>query len=316
MKCYQLQCLLVKKYRERAGQLIGMIGSVAGLMIFIANPSFPTPDKIVVFLFFVFMIFRQATFVLKRLLPFVLILLVYDSFRGIADQLNTHVNYSWPPAADEWLFGSLPTATLQNWLWSGHVQWFDILLYVPYLLNFILPVGMVIVMWRAKQRYYWNYVTGFTLISFAAFFTFLVFPAAPPWLAVENGVIEPIERISSHVWMAMGLEDFPSIYNQISPNPVAAVPSLHTGWAVLLTIYIWRYFGRRWGVLTALYPLGVMFGTVYQGEHYVIDLLVGIIYAAAAYMAAPYVVSRGEKIYKRLKYRHEHAKRRMFKVLK
>ncbi len=298
----------MKLSRERIGQVIGAAGTAAGLSIFIANPSFPTPDKLIIFLFFFMMIFKQAFFVLKRLLPFVAILLVYDSFRGIADNLNTHVNYTFMIDADRFLFGSLPTTTLQNWLWNGHVQWFDIALYLPYMLHFVLPVGMAIVIWESRRKHYWNYVAAFSIVSFAAFFTFLLFPAAPPWLAVENGYIEEIRRISSDVWFALGINDFPSVYNQISPNPVAAMPSLHAAWATLLCIFIFKFFGRRWGSLSLLYPFAIFIGTVYQGEHYVIDVLVGIIYALGAYFSVPYLVRFIERKIRPLLHRHHYAK--------
>lgn len=291
----------------------GLIGTVIMIVLYLRTPSFPTPDKIIVFVFFFFMIFRQALFVLKRLLPFVIILLVYDSFRGIADQLNTHVNYSFPAAFDRWIFGTLPTASLQNSLWQGQVRWYDFALYLPYLLHFILPLFLAVLIWHFKKIYYWRYVIAFSLVSFAAFFTFVLFPAAPPWLAAQNGYIEPIERISSDVWFSLGISDFPSLYNHISPNPVAAVPSLHAAWSVLVFIYVLKYFGRRWAILAALYPLIIIFGTVYQGEHYTFDALAGVVYALAAYAAAPYVVSFLNKKVQPLIVRHTHAKKQAIK---
>lgn len=294
--------------RQIAGQTLGIIGTIIGLTVFAANPSFPTPDKIIVFLFFFFLIFRQATFVLKRLLPFVLILLVYDSFRGIADNLNTHVNYTFMIDADRFLFGDLPTATLQNWLWDGRVQWFDIALYLPYMLHFVLPVGMAIVVWKNRRKLYWNYVAAFSVVSFAAFFTFILFPAAPPWLAVENGYLEGIRRISSDVWFALGISDFPSVYNQISPNPVAAMPSLHAAWAILLYIFVLKLYGRWWGLLALSYPLVIAFVIIYQGEHYVIDALVSVIYALGAYFSAPYLTRFIKRKIAPLLQRHHYAK--------
>lgn len=296
------------KYREKTLQIIGVLGSLSGSVVFFANPSFPTPDKIIIFCLFFMMIFKQALFVVKRLLPFIVILLVYDSFRGIADELNSHVNYTFMITADQYVFGNLPTATLQQWLWNGHVGWIDFMFYMPYMLHFVLPVGMAIVVWETRRNYYWNYVTAFSFVAFAAFFTYLLFPAAPPWLAAQHGYIENITRISSEVWRALGITDFPSLYNHISPNPVAAVPSLHAAWSVLLYIFVYKLYGWRFGLLALMYPILIIVGTVYEGEHYAFDASAGIVYALGAYLCAPYIVRFIENKFRPLMLRHYYAK--------
>lgn len=264
-------------------QYAGIAGTVASLVLFFSQPSFPTPDKLLVFLTFIFLIFGQAKAMLKRLAPFVAILLVYESFRGLVPSLNARVEYQWMIDADKMLFGTLPTASLQDWLWHGAVRWYDFVFYLAYLLHFILPIGLAIFVWRKRPKLYWPVVMAFAVVSFMGFVTFLLFPAAPPWMAAENGYIEPIVRVSSHVWFSLGLQDFPSVYNQISPNPVAAVPSLHAAYATLFAIFITKLFSNRWRLAAWVYPLLIYVGTVYQGEHYAVDALLGAAYALAAF---------------------------------
>ena len=268
----------------RLWRLVGVLGTLSCLILFAFNPSFPTPDKILVFLTFVFMMFGSAKELLKRLLPFVGLLLVYESFRGLVPKLNSHVNYTWMPRVDRLLFGELPTITFQRWWWHGHVQWYDFVFYLPYVLHFIMPIGLALLVWRYREKLYWRVVTTFLVVSFLGFVTFLAFPAAPPWLASDKGYITHIERISSDVWYSLGFKDFPSVYNKISPNPVAAVPSLHAAYATLVFLFVYRLFGKKWGLLALLQPLLIYIGTVYQGEHYMIDELIGGLYALVAYM--------------------------------
>lgn len=278
------------KNRQRLLQIVGVVGTLSCLVLFIRAPSFPTPDKIIVFLLFVFMMFQQAIVMLKHLLPFMALILVHESFRGIAHHLNSHVNYLLLPRADRAIFGDLPTDRLQDWLWRGHVQWYDFVLYLAYMMYFVFPVALAILIWKTRERWYWRFVTAYISLSFAAFLTFLAFPAAPPWLASDGHYIEHVERISSHVWYALGIHDFPTLYNHIAPNPVAAVPSLHAAAATLFCIFVWRLYGRKWGLLATTYPLMIYFGTVYQAEHYAIDAIVGALYAGAAYLAAPSIM--------------------------
>lgn len=288
----------MRKIKGRAGQIIGILGTLASIWLFIRSPSFPTPDKLIIFLIFLFMIFHQTIAMAKHMLPFVAVILMYESFRGLADNLNSHVNYSLAPHADKLLFGNLPTVYLQDWLWRGHTQWYDVVLYIPYLLFFALPFGLAILIWKTREQYYWRAVTMYSLVFFAAFLTFLIFPAAPPWLAAQNQVIEPITRISSHVWSSLGINDFPSVYNAISPNSVAAIPSLHAAASTLFSILIFKLYGRRWGSLSLLYPFAIFVGTVYQGEHYFFDVIVGVVYAVVAYALTPQLMKQGAKLVK------------------
>lgn len=274
-----------------AGQWFGLIATILSVVIFVREPSWPTPDKLLIFATFVTMMFSQAKEMLKRFVPFVGLLLVYESFRGVVPHLNDNVSFTWMPAVDKWMFGGhLPTAWLQSDLWNGQVQWYDFVLYLTYMLHFVLPFVLAFVVWKLLPKHYWRYATAYLLVSFMGFVTFLAVPAAPPWMASDLGYIEPIERVSSHVWAAMGIQDFPSLYNKISPNPVAAVPSLHAAYATLFALFAITLFRSRWRYLSLIYPAFIYFGTVYQGEHYVIDEILGALYAAVAFLLAPYVV--------------------------
>lgn len=272
--------------------MIGISGSVACLYIFLRQPSFPTPDKILIFLIFTFMSIKQAVPMLKRLLPFIAVLLVYESFRGFADQLNQNVNYLLMPNADQKLFGGLPGAWLQNWLWRGEVSWYDFIFYGAYLLHFLLPIGLALLVWKTREAQYWKTVSCFAVVAFASFLTFALFPAAPPWMASDQGYITPLTRVSSEVWAAFGLQDFPSVYSQISPNAVAAVPSLHAAWATLLSVLVFKFYGRRWGAVSLIYPALIFIGTIYQGEHYAFDVILGALYAYGGYRLTSYSFDR------------------------
>jgi hypothetical protein len=255
-------------------------------LYFILHPTWPTPDKLLVFLTFCFMAFGQAWAMLKRLLPFGALLLVYESFRGIVSHINHKVNFTWMIDVDKLLFGgSLPTVKLQEWFYHGTLQWYDFIFYMTYMLHFVLPLGLALLVWKLRPAHYWRVVASYVVLSFAGFVTYVLFPAAPPWMASMQGFMPEIHRISSDVYAAMGIESTLSVYNGIAPNPVAAVPSLHAGYATLLPIFVWMLFGVRWGLIALLYPLIILVGTVYSGEHYAIDEILGVFYAGVAITA-------------------------------
>lgn len=282
--------------KKQIFRYIGVLGVFACLIIYIRQPSFPTPDKLLIFGIFAAMIFSQAIELIKRFSPFIALILVYESFRGIADYLNTNVNFQWMIDADKWMFlGHLPTTALQNWLWHGQTQWYDFGLYLAYMMHFVFPLVLAVVIWKKFPAKYWTFMWTYTVLMFAGFLTYLLFPAAPPWMASDLGYIEPITRVSSQVWFALGIEDFPSLYNQIAPNPVAAVPSLHAAFAVLFALFVSNIFRTNWRFIAWLYPLLIAFGTVYMGEHYVIDAILGAIYALAAYKLTPILMKKVQR---------------------
>jgi hypothetical protein len=256
--------------------------AVAGFFVFERN--FWTPDTLFIALLVVAIVFGVALPFIYRFLPFASVLLVYDSFRGIATSLNSYVHYTEMPTFDRWLFhGVLPTTVLQQWLWHGHLQWYDFYFYLLYTLHFAMPIFLAVVLWRLRDKLYWPFVIALTMLSFVAFFTYVIFPASPPWLAAQSGYIPPIEHLSSDLWGAMGVTNFSQLYAKISPNLVAAVPSLHAAYPTLFLLFAAKAFGWRRMWWLALYPLSIWFGIVYLGEHYVFDTLLGVAYAVASY---------------------------------
>jgi membrane-associated phospholipid phosphatase len=75
------------------------------------------------------------------------------------------------------------------------------------------------------------------------------------------------------------------LYHLVDGNPYAAIPSLHAGYSVLVFLFLltlaWNTRWRWLAMLGVLYPLAQSFAVVYTGNHYVVDLLIGAVYAAA-----------------------------------
>ncbi len=212
-------------------------------------------------------------------LPFMALLFTYTELRRFADDftgadINVVNLIKWEKA----LFGgTLPG----HWLQSNLGDHFftpviDVLTNTFYLSHFITPLILAAVLWYFRRPEYWAFMIGLVVLSFAAFLTYLVFPAAPPWWATSHGYLrtEPITLdsfiVSRHV-VASG------------PNPVAAMPSLHIAYPTYLALVSMTVWGRR-GLPVLILPLGVAFSAIYLGHHYVIDGLVGATYALFVYL--------------------------------
>jgi membrane-associated phospholipid phosphatase len=68
-------------------------------------------------------------------------------------------------------------------------------------------------------------------------------------------------------------------------NLVAAIPSLHAGMTAAIAAFLWHRVHRGWRPVLVAYVLIMAFTLVYTAEHYVIDILLGWAFAAAAVFA-------------------------------
>lgn len=219
--------------------------------------------------------------------PFLFILLSYDFLRGFADNLGLRVNYLDLINLEPKIGGEIPTIFLQKLLYNPlQFSFLDFLSTIFYFLHFALPLSFGFILWLINRGYFRHFVTGILLLSYTAWVTFLIYPAAPPWLAYSDGYLPKVYRIlDTTLGVFPDRWNLPSIYHSFNPNPVAAMPSLHAGYPVLIFLFALKFFQKK-ALLFGLYVLGVFFTLVYLGEHYVIDLIGGTIYAAVCYFIA------------------------------
>ena len=222
-------------------------------------------------------------------LPLALVLAAYDLLRGHADTLLFSAWYRPQLEADAFLFcGTVPTVWLQDRLWHGSsdLRWYDYASWTVYVSYFVATYLVAGVLWFFARERFRRYVGCVAVLAGMGFATFALFPAAPPWLASREGELEWTTRligpISGHIpffsFSFEGLWERGSEYS----NPVAAVPSLHAAYTLLVTLFLWRA-APRWGrALLALYPPAMAFALVYTAEHYVVDILLGWAYTLAA----------------------------------
>jgi PAP2 superfamily len=222
-------------------------------------------------------------------LPFALILSAYDFLRSHADTLLFSAHIRPQLRADEILFfGTVPTVWLQERLWHGSasLRWYDYGASVVYLSYFVATYVVAGFLWFFARGLFRRYVAMVLLLAIMGFATYTLFPAAPPWLASEYGHLEPTTRSIAVVWSDIPIASVNTFFEKGSQyaNPVAAIPSLHAAYTLLITLFLWR-LAPRWGrLLLAAYPWAMAFALVYTAEHYVVDVLLGSVYALIAFL--------------------------------
>lgn len=215
------------------------------------------------------------------------LLLIYDASRGIADTFGAAVHVTEPVAADRWLAGgALPTVVLQQH-WDA--DWWHAIATLVYASHFVATPLLLAVLWVRDRARWARYARLVIALSAAGLLTYVLYPAAPPWLAARDGVIEPVRRLSGTGWEVLGLPRAGALLadSQGQVNQVAAVPSLHTAFAVLVCLVLFPVARRVWQrVGLVAYAVVMPLVLVWSGEHYVIDTLLGAAYAGGVVLAA------------------------------
>jgi hypothetical protein len=221
-------------------------------------------------------------------LPIVLVLSAYDITRGIADSLGIGVHVDTMIDFDRFLFGGwTPTEWLQAHVNDpAVVNWWDVAFTLVYTSYFIVPFAVAGVLWVRDRLAFVRFSRRLVTLAAAGLATYVAFPAAPPWMAAQMGLLEGVQRTTAEGWNVIG-GGTAILFSkgQSSVNLVAAVPSLHSAFTALVAMFLWSRV-RPWArPLLALYPLAMGLTLMATGEHYFFDVLLGWMYAGAV-MAA------------------------------
>lgn len=251
------------------------------------------PDRYVFILFLGTLLIKKTRQFILDWLPFIFLLLSYDFLRGLAGKPIFPVHYQELIQADQAIFGFLPTQALQTMFFQpSTLSWYDFLFTILYFLHFALPLAFAFLLWMLNRTHFREFITGILMLSYAAWVTFVIFPAAPPWLASQEGYSPKVYKIldSSLTSFPEKLK-LPTIYHTFNPNPIAAVPSLHAAYPLLVFLFSLHFFKKK-AIFFLPYVLTVWLSIVYLGEHYVVDVVAGAIYAVVFYALSHHIIHK------------------------
>src|SRR5829696_3386475 len=223
---------------------------------------------------------------IKDWLPIIVVLLAYDLLRGIADGNLFAVHWEPPIQADEVLgLGQVPPVRLQDALYTaGHLHFWDYPAFAFWFSHFFATLLVGVAIWLYRYQWFHRFAACVVALAAMGLVTYVLFPAAPPWLAADHGYIDHTYRITHAVVNNLPVPKASALFQKGTDwgNDVAAVPSLHAAYTMLICLFLWPRLNRRWRPLLAAYPIGMGLSLVYLGEHYLIDILLGWVYAAVA----------------------------------
>ncbi len=189
----------------------------------------------------------------------------------------------------EWIFeleqdaGLAIERSVQGALDSGVASWIFSNVYMAAQLV-VLP-GSLIFLYRRSPELYRGLRNTILATWLIAVPVYALFPVAPPRLA-DLGFVDTVSEQTGFALTGR---------STIFYNPLAAVPSLHVGFAVAIGVAVAMSLQARWAQFLALLwgPL-VAVAVVATGNHYVFDIAAGVAVTVLGFYAGRYVARRAE----------------------
>lgn len=167
---------------------------------------------------------------------------------------------------DEWLFGCQPGLEFSKFMTQS---WFNESMFMCYFSYYILTALVCISIFFEKTEE--AHKTIFMIIT--SFYLYYILY-----------IIIPVVGPQYHFKVTAYLPNQPYLFGKIMcflhtmERATGAFPSSHTGMAVIFSYIFFRHIKKLF-FLTLPFVVGICFATVYLKEHYVIDVLAGMISA-------------------------------------
>ncbi len=170
----------------------------------------------------------------------------------------------WIWHAEHWL--PLPSElTLQQW--ALHATWLVRFANVYYIVGHVAPIGIFLVWLYVRHRddfpRWRNQLAFVSIVGIVIQFV----PVAPPRLFPEYGFVDTAVRYGPRVYDASGFSQ---------PGQLAAMPSMHVAWAMLIAVATFTVGRGRWRWLGPIHAVLTVFAVTVTAYHWYLDGLVAI----------------------------------------
>lgn len=174
----------------------------------------------------------------------------------------------------------------------------NVLTGIFYLCWIPVPLGFATYLLFTRPKEFLGFSLTFFLVNLLGFVVYYTYPAAPPWFIQEHGFhFIPLTKGSTaglarfDNYFHVGV--FQNIYEKGS-NVFAAMPSLHSSYPIIVLYYGIK---NRLGIVNMIFATvmaGIWFTAVYASHHYVLDVLAGIVCAAAGISLFNFVATKSK----------------------
>jgi PAP2 superfamily len=166
-------------------------------------------------------------------------------------RLERHLGIDLELPVNLWLAAHHRLASLASWYYQvAHLS---------------VTLAVLLVCYTRWPEIYRAARNALVLINVVGLIVFWVYPVAPPRLLPGRAFIDVTERTG-----------VAGATNTSAPNPYAAMPSLHTAWAVWVAVLVLCMVRARWiRMIAIVYPVLTVTVIVSTGNHYILDAVAG-----------------------------------------
>lgn len=209
-------------------------------------------------------------------------IILYESISGLLPVYVGELRYdAWIDNLDKHIFGISPTVWMQRIIHPVLTE----ILYILYFVYFLMPVVLIIVLFRNKEFKELE-ISLFALFIcyYGAYITYFFVPVEGPRYFLIHEHTIPLDGLL----LAAPLRDF---INMCEPSTLDCFPSLHSAILIVVTLLAARYYKRLYNLYFAL-SIVIIFSLVYLRYHYILDILVGAIWAVISVYLGIYLHKR------------------------
>jgi membrane-associated phospholipid phosphatase len=225
---------------------------------------------------------------LRQFFPFIATGVIYDSMRYFywpAIRGRAHIEGPWQ-LERSW-FG-IRGRTPNDWFLAHHWPALDLACGFAYLVYVAEYLGVAFFLFfRRHENLLQRLALAFLLVNVLGFATYFIYPVAPPWYVTEYGFgpgrmdVHSTAAAASRFDQLLGTHFFNDLYSR-GVDVYGAYPSLHVAYPLLAAWAVFRTPELRCARGPAVgFFLLMCLSAVYLQHHYVIDVLLGIVYAIA-----------------------------------
>lgn len=218
---------------------------------------------------------------------------LYEMTRGGADKLGFPYQVEAVRNIDRVLFlGTDPNVWMQRRFYDPNtIHWYDHVASSIYYTHFIFPVIALAVLWATSRVQWVRFMKRFATVLAISCAMFVLMPTVPPWMASSRKypyrLFDPLARHTGRGFHDLGFNGFVKGWQKALDwgNAVAAMPSLHTAFALFVPAFFLPMIKPIWlKAIVLLFPVAMISSLVYFGEHWVIDGIVGALVVGFSFL--------------------------------